>query len=224
MLVTADHGEMLGERGLWYKMHFFEWALRVPLIVRAPGRFAAAPGVASRSRWSTSCRPCSSLPAARSIRRCAGDGRSLVPLAAGVPAEPRPVLAEYTAEGALAPILMVRDGALKLIWSEADPPLLFDLDRDPRRAAQLAQDPAYAAGLERLVATVRQNWDPAALRTAVLASQRARRFTWPALMTGRHTSWDYQPRIDASQRYWRNTQSMDEMEAGRRWPPASPEP
>ena len=40
VLVTADHGEMLGERGLWYKMHFFEWALRVPLIVWAPERFA----------------------------------------------------------------------------------------------------------------------------------------------------------------------------------------
>jgi choline-sulfatase len=134
------------------------------------------------------------------------------------------VLAEYTAEGALAPILMVRDGALKLIWSETDPPLLFDLDRDPRELRNMAQDPAYAAHLDRLVETVRDNWDPAALRAAVVASQRARRFTWPALMTGRHTSWDYQPHTDASQRYWRNTQSMDEMEAGRRWPPASPGP
>ena len=40
VVVTADHGEMLGEHGLWYKMHFFEWALRVPLIFRAPERFA----------------------------------------------------------------------------------------------------------------------------------------------------------------------------------------
>ena len=23
---TADHGEMMGERGMWYKQHFFEWA------------------------------------------------------------------------------------------------------------------------------------------------------------------------------------------------------
>ena len=88
----------------------------------------------------------------------------------------------------------------------------------------MAQDPAYAAHLDRLVETMRDNWDPAALRAAVVASQRARRFTWPALMTGRHTSWDYQPHIDASRRYWRNTQGMDEMEAGRRWPPASPGP
>ena len=31
---------MLGERGLWYKMHWFEMAARVPLLVHAPARFA----------------------------------------------------------------------------------------------------------------------------------------------------------------------------------------
>ncbi len=39
-LFTSDHGDLLGERGLWYKMCFFEWAARVPLIVHAPARFA----------------------------------------------------------------------------------------------------------------------------------------------------------------------------------------
>ncbi len=41
VLFTADHGEMLGERGLWYKMAFFDPAARVPLIVSAPGRLGA---------------------------------------------------------------------------------------------------------------------------------------------------------------------------------------
>ncbi len=41
VLFTTDHGELLGERGLWYKMAFFEPAARVPLIVSAPGRLAA---------------------------------------------------------------------------------------------------------------------------------------------------------------------------------------
>ena len=40
ILLTSDHGDLLGERGLWYKMCFFEWAVRVPLIVCAPGRWA----------------------------------------------------------------------------------------------------------------------------------------------------------------------------------------
>ena len=221
VLVTADHGEMLGERGLWYKMHFFEWALRVPLILSAPGRFGA-------------CRvgqPVSLVDVLPSLIELAGatvdptlrgDGRSLVPLALGATLEARPVLAEYTAEGALAPILMVRDGDLKLIWSEVDPPLLFDLARDPQELRNVAEAPAYAHRLGGPLAILHESWDPPALRAAVLASQRARRLTWPALMTGRHTSWDYQPPGDAAQRYWRNTQGMDEMEAGRRWPPASP--
>ena len=38
--VLADHGDMLGERGLWYKMNFFEPACRIPLIVHAPRRFS----------------------------------------------------------------------------------------------------------------------------------------------------------------------------------------
>ena len=42
VLFCADHGEMLGERGLWYKMSFFEQSARVPLIVRDfTGRVAA---------------------------------------------------------------------------------------------------------------------------------------------------------------------------------------
>ncbi len=41
VMLLADHGDMLGERGLWYKMNFFEPACRIPLIVHAPGRFAA---------------------------------------------------------------------------------------------------------------------------------------------------------------------------------------
>ena len=41
VLLLADHGDMLGERGLWYKMNFFEPACRIPFIVHAPQRFAA---------------------------------------------------------------------------------------------------------------------------------------------------------------------------------------
>ena len=37
MVFTADHGEMLGERGQWFKQSFHEWSVRVPLIMRIPG-------------------------------------------------------------------------------------------------------------------------------------------------------------------------------------------
>src|SRR5262249_22072331 len=41
IIVTSDHGEMLGERGAWYKMSCYEGAVRVPLIIWSPRRFAA---------------------------------------------------------------------------------------------------------------------------------------------------------------------------------------
>lgn len=46
VIVTSDHGDMLGEKGLWYKMSPYEQSSRVPLImtgpaeVVAPGRYA----------------------------------------------------------------------------------------------------------------------------------------------------------------------------------------
>jgi choline-sulfatase len=55
----------------------------------------------------------------------------------------------------------------------------------------------------------------------VLRSQRERRFAWAAAMEGRHTSWDYQPRADASRQYARNHLDLNEVEAARRFP--SPE-
>ena len=52
----------------------------------------------------------------------------------------------------------------------------------------------------------------------MLASQRARRFTWGAVMQGQYTSWDFQPRTDASRQYMRNHLDLNEVEATRRFP------
>ncbi len=62
VVFTADHGDMLGERGLWYKMSYFEHSARIPIIVTAPGRVAARPGCRRRRACSTSPRPCSISP------------------------------------------------------------------------------------------------------------------------------------------------------------------
>ena len=41
VIFTSDHGDFLGEHGLFYKMSFREHASHVPLVVSSPGRFAA---------------------------------------------------------------------------------------------------------------------------------------------------------------------------------------
>ncbi|MEC5317776.1 choline-sulfatase [Brenneria populi subsp. brevivirga] len=221
VLVISDHGEMLGERGLWYKMGFFEGAARIPLIVHAPGRFAA-------HRVSASVSLADLLP---TLTELAGGeppppasvaGRSLVPHLRRESGHDG-VYAEYLAEGALAPIVMIRRGDWKYIHSPSDPALLFNLRADPYELNNLAPDPAYLSILSALRDEVASRWDLPTLRRRVLQSQRNRLLLNQALAHGAAPEWDYQPIQDARHRYIRNNQTLDEQEAAARFPqPHSP--
>jgi choline-sulfatase len=195
VVLTADHGEMLGERGLWYKMAFFEAAARVPLIVRAPGRLAPR-----RVR-----EPVSLLDLAPTlVALCGqpnpgepwadGDGVSLMaPLTGQGPRPGGDVVAEYLAEGVRSPAVMVRHGGRKYVWCADDADQLYDLEDDPAELVNLAGDPAHAELCGSLRAEVDRRWDMPTLERAVLASQRERRLVLPALRRGRPTRWDYRP-------------------------------
>ncbi|MFP6561628.1 choline-sulfatase [Paraburkholderia sp. B3] len=218
VIVTSDHGDMLGERGLWYKMTFFENASRVPLIVHAPKHFDA-------HRVAGSVSTIDLLPTlvelATGEREPAWpdpvDGRSLVPhlLDNGGHDE---VFGEYLAEGAIAPIVMIRRGRFKFIHTPADPDQLFDLVADPQERSNLAEDPAHAQTVRAFRDEIGVRWDLAGLHAAVLASQRRRRFHYAATTQGRIQSWDWQPFSDASQRYMRNHIELDTLEAMARFP------
>ena len=43
VVYVADHGEMMGEHGLWWKCTYYEGSSRVPFIVSWPKRFEAGP-------------------------------------------------------------------------------------------------------------------------------------------------------------------------------------
>ncbi len=212
VIFTADHGDMLGERGLWYKMNFFEGASRIPLIVAGPG---IAPARVGENVSLLDLLP-TMLDLAGAPASEIADGASLVPLLHGHREPDRTVYGEYLGEGAIAPILMIRRGSLKFVFCEADPPQLFDLAVDPHELTNLAADPKHGATVAAFEAEVRARWNPAELRAAVVANQHARRTVDTALRRGRHTAWDHQPSVDAAQQYMRNHLDLNDVETGRR--------
>ncbi len=221
VMFLGDHGEMLGERGLWYKMSFFEGAARVPLVVAAPGLFE--PGRVAASVSLVDVLPTLVELAGGDLAVLASpvDGRSLVPHLTGRGGHDEAV-GEYLAEGAVAPLVMVRRGPLKFVHSPADPDQLYDLDADPEELSNLAEDAAQAGVVAAFRAEVARRWDLGALDRAVRESQRRRRLVAAALMTGTTKPWDFQPFRDATKQYIRNTMDLDDLEAMARFPRAAP--
>ena len=218
VILLSDHGEMLGERGLWYKMSFFEGACRIPLIIHAPSRFAA--GVVDRCVSLADILP--------TLAEIAGDGR---PPAYAAPLDGRSLLphlhrvgghdeavGEYLAEGAVAPLVMLRRGRFKFVSSPGDPDQFYDLGPDPLELDNLAARAEAPPELASFRDEAARRWDFGALRRTVVDSQRRRRLVAGALRLGAPRAWDFQPARDASQQYMRNHMKLDDLEAAARFP------
>jgi len=212
VLFCSDHGDMLGERGLWYKMSFYDGSARVPLIM-------AGPGIPRGLRVRSNCSHVDILPTLVELAAGADwdgypdpvDGRSLIPLLSREEPD-RVAVSELFSEGVAAPYVMLRKGKYKLTYVEHDPVQLFDMERDPEELRDLADEPDYRDLEAALTAEVHERWDLERLKAEVLLSQRRRRFVYRALTTGPVAPWDFQPWEDASQRYYRGTRSYHETE------------
>ncbi len=230
VIVLADHGDMLGERGLWYKMSFFEPACRIPLIISAPGMFAPR-------RIATPASLLDILPTLVELGSGASapdyaaplDGRSLIAELRGkstdaskATASAGEVIGEYLAEAAIAPVVMIRRGRYKFVHSPVDPDQLYDLAADPQERINLADNPKAGSDAAKTLADfqaeVARRWSLKTLHADVLASQRRRHMVYAALRRGRYTPWDFQPRRDASRQYVRNDQELNDIEAMARFP------
>lgn len=216
IVFTSDHGDMLGERGLWFKMNFFEGSARVPLMISGKG-----------IKPQRITQPVSTLDINPTLAAFAGidiaavkpwtDGEDLTGVIAGGKRQ-GPVLMEYAAEGSNAPLVCMRDGQYKFVHCEIDPPQLFDLESDPQELTNLAADPAHAKLLAQFQAAAKARWDMAAYDAAVRESQARRWVVYEALRNGSYYPWDYQPLQKASERYMRNHMDLNVLEENARFP------
>ncbi|OBY26691.1 choline-sulfatase [Leisingera sp. JC1] len=216
ILFVSDHGDMLGERGLWFKMSFYEGSSRVPLMVSAP---QMAPGLVET--------PVSNIDVCPTLCDLAGvsmdevmpwtSGESLVPLGQGGSRE-TPVAMEYAAEASYAPMVSLRLGQWKLNLCDLDPDQLFNLEADPHELANLAGDPAHQDTLAELKAMAAERWDLERFDAEVRESQARRWVVYEALRQGGYFPWDYQPLQKASERYMRNHMDLNVVEENARFP------
>ena len=192
IIFTADHGEFLGERGMWFKKHFFEPSLRIPLMISGPGIAAQRVsemaslvdllptfcGLATGRTWESELEPLAGADLTAYLDR---------------PSQPpeRTIRAEYLAEAALAPIFMVRRGPYKYIASSADPAMLFNVLDDPDELANLASDPAHAETAAAMQADVAAHWDEEDITRRILLSQKRRRFIHNAHKKGVPPRWNH---------------------------------
>ncbi len=215
IVFLSDHGEMLGDKGLWFKMTFFEGSARVPLMIAAP-EMPASPVET----------PVSSIDLAPTLAALAGismdevrpwtEGVNLIPVANGAPRGP--VAMEYAAEGSITPMVALREGAWKYIRCPADPELLFDVANDPGETVNLAQDRRAAEILAHFRRLADARWDLAAYDAQVRESQARRWVVYQALRQGGYYPWDYQPLRAASERYMRNHMDLNVLEDQKRFP------
>ena len=218
IIVTADHGDMLGERGLWYKMNFFEHSARVPLIFSGPGVVKGATRNA-----------CSLVDILPTLLEVAGggedilgepiDGRSLLPLARGEKGQKNEAIGEYCAEMTPYPVFMIRRDNFKYIHCDPDPPQLYNLDKDPLEKNNLAFDSNYSSHVENFSKEVSERWNSEKLRLDIINTQKSRRALHSAMEAGAGEHWDYNPPSDASQKYVRNHMDWTVAAERYRFPP-----
>jgi choline-sulfatase len=216
IMFVSDHGDMLGERGLWFKMSFFEGSARVPMMICAPDM---EPGLITT--------PVSNIDVCPTLCDLAGvdmsevepwtTGQSVKPMGQGVE-RTEPVAIEYAAEASYSPMVSLRYGKWKYNRCKLDADQLFDLDKDPHELTNLAEVAEHQGTLTQLRAKSEARWDLDKFDADVRASQARRWVVYEALREGGYYPWDYQPLQKASERYMRNHMDLNNVEDDARYP------
>jgi choline-sulfatase len=173
IIYTTDHGDNVGNRGLWGKSVMYEESAAIPLLM-------AGPDVPQDTTVDT---PVSLIDCYRTAMDAVGcmapaedeasPSCSLFQIARGDrPA--RTILSEYHAAGSITGSFMIRHERWKYVHHVGFRPELFDLAADPGETRDLAEQPEMAPVLGQCDAVLRRICDPEAVNVAAFADQRRR--------------------------------------------------
>lgn len=180
VVYTSDHGDMLGEHGLWRKMSFYEQSERIPMLVRWPGAVLAGRRIGqcvSLIDLSATILDIGGVSIEEQKEKWEIDGDTMLALMQGQDEGWKDeAFAEHNAHGTDRARAMVRRGAWKLCYTHGDPPefQLYDLASDPGEFDNLAGRPEHSETQERLFNRINQLWDAERVTQEVLASQQER--------------------------------------------------
>jgi choline-sulfatase len=160
IIYASDHGDMIGDKGLFWKSNFYEGSAKVPLIFSLPGEIPEG----RKIRENTSLLDLGPTL----IDFCAGpelpraDGISVLELLKGEESknENRAIISQLGDVKGDSPSAMIRYGNWKLISHLGyEYPQLFDLKKDPAEVNDLAQNPSYLAICRELQDMLDDYWD-----------------------------------------------------------------
>lgn len=158
VIYLSDHGDNLGERGMWGKSTFFEDSVGVPLMIRPAG-------TKSHTRCQTPVSLIDFMPTMLELAGIRSDNQnchahSLLQTANARYDPKRVIVSQYHAAGSPSGAYMLRQGHYKYIHYEGYSPQLFDLSRDAHETCDLANDPGSYGRLRDFDATLRNRIDP----------------------------------------------------------------
>jgi len=160
VIYTSDHGESLGEHGLFYKQCSYEGAVGVPLVMAGPGI----------PKGNVIKEPVSLVDLYPTIMDVAGletekdrPGTSWKKIARGEVPAPNIVFSEYHGNFFRKDWYMLTDSEYKYTFYVGDRPTLFHMRQDPMEMNDLALDPAYQSVLAKYETYLRNIVDPEAV-------------------------------------------------------------